>query len=92
MGTAKMSKIDDDMAAGAKAIAAEYWGDESYFRRIYVNVEGLPIFRYRGQLCAFKTALAAHREAIRAQKSALRARMEKAAATCAKFLPNDATA
>jgi hypothetical protein len=79
------TRDDDGILRGAPAIALEYYGDADRCRTIYTNPDNLPIFRYRRQLCAFKTALAAHREAIRKQKETLRARMEKEAATSARF-------
>jgi hypothetical protein len=84
------SADDTGMLMGAKAIAREAYGDEKHWRRIYPNVDGLPLFRYRGQICSFKGAQA-HREAVRARKVELQSQMTKHAET-ARFLPEDAAA
>jgi hypothetical protein len=80
-----MDNNDDDMVVGAAAIAQAYWGDDRHSRRVYGNAHALPLFHYRGKLCAFKSALDAHKAAIRAQKQALRAMMEKAVAEAPIF-------
>ena len=76
---------EDDMLEGAAAIAVAYWGDERHARRVYGNPHALPLFHYRGKLCAFKSALDAHKAAIRAQKQALRKMMEKAVSEAPVF-------
>jgi hypothetical protein len=80
-----MDNDDDDMLEAAAAIAVAYWGNERHARRVYGNPHALPLFHYRGKLCAFRSALDAHKAAIRAQKQALRAMMEKAVAGAPVF-------
>jgi hypothetical protein len=77
---------DEDIVQGAAAIAKAYWGDKQHARRIYGgNVHGLPLFRYRGRVCAFRSALDAHKAAIRTQKQVLREMMEKAVSEAPVF-------
>jgi hypothetical protein len=82
MDTIVDAPADDGLLEGAGAIAFERWGvdDRRHRRRVYTNAEGLPLFRWRGQVCAFKSALDAHAVALAAKREALRIEMEKAAA------------
>jgi hypothetical protein len=80
---------DDDLVVGAGAIAAEYFDDddEKHRRRVYRNAEGLPLFSFRGKLCAFRTALRAHKDAVRHRRRELADQMTKAAAQTPPLVP-----
>jgi hypothetical protein len=54
--------------------------DEKYYRRVYPNKAGLPVFYDAGLCCSFKSALDAHKEAIKSQRKALAQEMAEAAA------------
>jgi hypothetical protein len=87
MDTNEPVAADGGLLEGAAAIAVARWGEDSRRnrRRVYSNVEGLPLFRYRGQVCAFESALRAHAAALAVQREALRIEMEKAAAEQARL-------
>jgi hypothetical protein len=76
----KSESPDDDLVEGAEAVAEEYWGDRKKKRRVYINPDRLPLFSYRGKLCAYRSALRAHKEAVRLQHRELRDQMTKAVA------------
>jgi hypothetical protein len=71
--------LDDEVVEGAIGIAIEYYGSADKSRRVHLNVDGLPLFKDHGRVCAFRSQLRAHKEARRKRLAALRRELEKTA-------------